>query len=89
MIRRRILVIAAMIGGIAGTGQAQSPAAPATIRPAAASVDMNEIVCQKLKETGSRIAVRKVCRTRAEWADLKLQDRQSLEQAQTQIGIMK
>lgn len=46
--------------------------------------DMNEIVCEKQKIPGSRLATAKVCKTRGEWADLKLQDRQELERAQTQ-----
>jgi hypothetical protein len=46
--------------------------------------DMNEIVCEKQKVPGSRLAVAKVCKTRAEWADLRHQDRMDLERAQTQ-----
>jgi hypothetical protein len=46
--------------------------------------DPNEIVCEKQKIPGSRLATAKVCKTRAEWADLKLQDRMDLERAQTQ-----
>lgn len=53
--------------------------------PAAKSKrDPNEIVCEKQKIPGSRLATAKVCKTRGEWADLKLQDRQELERAQTQ-----
>lgn len=49
--------------------------------------DMNEIVCEKQKVPGSRLAVAKVCKTRAEWAGLRDQDRMDLERAQTQRGI--
>lgn len=61
---------------------AQSPQAPAV-----AKKDPNEIVCEKQKVPGSRLAVAKVCKTRAEWADLRHQDRMDLERAQTQRGI--
>ena len=61
--------------------QAQSPQAPAP-----AKKDPNEIVCERQKVPGSRLAVAKVCKTRAEWADLKQQDRMDLERAQTQRG---
>jgi hypothetical protein len=46
--------------------------------------DPNEIVCEKQNVPGSRLAAVKVCKTRAEWADLKHQDRQDLERVQTQ-----
>ena len=49
--------------------------------------DLNEIVCEKQKVPGSRLAVAKVCKTRAEWAALREQDRMDLERAQTQRGI--
>ena len=60
---------------------AQSPQAPA-----GAKKDPNEIICEKQKIPGSRLAVAKVCKTRAEWADLRNQDRMDLERAQTQRG---
>jgi hypothetical protein len=49
--------------------------------------DPNEIVCQKQEVTGSRLTVKKVCKTRAQWADLLLQDRQEIERVQTQRGM--
>jgi hypothetical protein len=53
----------------------------------AAKRDLNEIVCEKQKVPGSRLAVAKVCKTRAEWAALRDQDRMDLERAQTQRGV--
>jgi hypothetical protein len=61
--------------------QAQSPQTPAV-----AKKDPNEIICERQKVPGSRLAVAKVCKTRAEWADLRNQDRMDLERAQTQRG---
>jgi hypothetical protein len=59
-----------------------------TAQPSAAAkkTDLNEIVCEKQKVPGSRLATAKVCKTRAEWADLRHQDRMDLERAQTQRG---
>jgi hypothetical protein len=57
-----------------------APPAPA---PAAPS-NLNEVVCQKQQVLGSRLQTRRVCKTRAEWADMQSQDRQELEQKQTQ-----
>ena len=62
-------------------GQTAAPApAPAPATPS----HMNEVVCEKQQVLGSRLQSKRVCRTRAEWADLKNQDRQNLEQRQTQ-----
>lgn len=55
--------------------------------PSASKRDPNEIVCEKQKVPGSRLATAKVCKTRGEWADLKAQDRMDLERAQTQRGM--
>jgi len=61
--------------------------APPAVAPApapAARSSMDEVVCQKQPVLGSRLQSKRVCRTRAEWADLQHQDRQELEQRQTQ-----
>jgi len=67
---------------------AQSTAASANQAPANAAPvsNPNEIVCEKQETTGSRIGARRVCMSRAEWADRKLQDRQELERVQIQRG---
>jgi hypothetical protein len=46
----------------------------------------NEIVCQKQEVTGSRLGVKRICMTRSEWADRRMQDRQELERVQVQRG---
>jgi hypothetical protein len=49
-----------------------------------AGPDMNEVVCERQEVTGSRLARKKVCMTRAQWADSRLQDRQATEKVQLQ-----
>ena len=62
--------------------QVSAPAqAPATAAP---SVNPNEKICQTQEETGSRLGKRRVCKTRAEWADFQLQERQQIEKIQVQ-----
>ena len=80
----RASLVAALALGLSAPAFAQAPAAPA---PTTAAQNPNEIVCQKQEETGSRLAKKKVCMTRAEWADRQLQDRQELERAQTRRGM--
>jgi hypothetical protein len=61
--------------------------ANSTLPTGAAARNMNEVVCEKQKVPGSRLATAKVCKTRAEWAALRDQDRMDLERAQVQRGI--
>ena len=44
--------------------------------------DPNERICEKMTVVGSRLAVKTVCATRAEWAERKREDRDITEQAQ-------
>ena len=63
---------------------AQTPAeAPATTK-LGPNQDPNQIVCQTQNEIGSRLNRRRVCRTRAEWAEHQRMYRQNIERAQNQ-----
>ncbi len=44
--------------------------------------DPNERICENVTIIGSRLAVKRVCATRAEWAEKKRQDREFTEQIQ-------
>jgi hypothetical protein len=59
---------------------------PATVDKAS---DPNQVICEKQPVTGSRLSTRRVCKTRAQWADDRMQDRQEIEKAQTQIGVIR
>ena len=50
------------------------------------TADLNEVVCEKQEVVGSRLATKRVCMTRGQWADLRSQDRQETEKVQTQRG---
>ncbi|WP_395624241.1 hypothetical protein [Sphingomonas daechungensis] len=70
---------------IAAPAIAQAPAAaPAPAQTQTKPNDPNEKVCVKQEVIGSRLGTKKVCMTRAEWADRKLQDQQELTRVQTQ-----
>ena len=45
--------------------------------------DPNEVVCEKQVELGSRVAMKRVCLTRAEWVERRRLDRMEVEKAQT------
>jgi hypothetical protein len=54
-------------------------ALPAQSKPAK---DPNEKICQNESVIGSRLAVRRVCATRAEWAERRRLDREAIDQGQ-------
>lgn len=43
--------------------------------------------CETITVTGSRLAKKKFCGTREEWAEKRLQDRQATERVQTQLCV--
>ena len=44
--------------------------------------DPNEVVCEKIEVIGTRLGAKKVCATRAEWAEKRKLDREAVDQAQ-------
>jgi len=75
-----VTAAAALAAFAAGALNAQPSPAPVK------KTDPNEIICERQKIPGSRLAAAKVCKTRAEWAEARAQDRMDLERAQTQRG---
>ena len=68
------LVIATTLGAAA-----QLAAEPAAKPPKG---DPNEVVCEKITAIGTRLATKRVCATRAEWAEKRKLDREAVDQAQ-------
>jgi invasion protein IalB len=65
-------------------------AAPASVQQqqnAKPAHDPNEIVCERQKEIGSRLASVKVCKTRAQWAEDQRADRMDIDKVQTQRDL--
>ena len=69
---------------VSAQAQPQSP----TATTALSAADPNEVVCEKQEVTGSRLAHRKVCMTRAQWKDARSQDRAATEKVQTERGMI-
>jgi len=57
--------------------------APATAQQQPRAAHKNDVYCETITQTGSRLAKKKFCGTRAEWEDKKLQDRKTIDQFQT------
>ena len=81
----------ALAAGTAVPSLAQAPAATSAVPTAAsdkAQADyLNEKICRTEEVTGSRLSKKKVCKTRSQWADQQLQDRQEIERVQTQRSV--
>lgn len=61
-------------------------AAPAAARPKdAKDRDPNKVVCEKQEVLGSRLATKRVCKTRAEWAEQRRADRDLVQRSQ--LGV--
>ena len=46
--------------------------------------DPNEMVCENEEVLGSRLATRRICMTRAQWAEKRRDDRAAIDRSQTQ-----
>ena len=75
-LRLSALAISASLLG-ATPALAQAPASSNQI-----AGDPDERVCEDIKMTGSRLAKKRFCGTRSEWADKRLQDKQEVERIQ-------
>lgn len=73
-------VLVSSVTAIAQTPE-EAPDAPTT-QKTQPNQDPNEVVCVRESQVGSRLNVRRVCRTRAEWAEHRAQYKQALERAQ-------
>ena len=86
----RVAVIAiagAIMGASAAPVAAQTSAQAPPAEAKGKTADPNKIVCEKQEVLGSRVATRRVCMTRGQWADLKNQDRQEIDKVQTRRGM--
>ena len=74
-----VLIAGALVASVAMPSLAQAPAQKPT-----KGTDANEVICEKQQVLGSRLATRRVCKTRSQWAQDRLDDRQDLERRQVQ-----
>lgn len=81
------MLVRLMALAIAVTSPVSSFAAPAAPpQPPTAAADPNEKICETISVIGSRLAKKRICATRAEWADRRLQDRKDGEAIQRQMN---
>ncbi|HEV2817690.1 MAG TPA: hypothetical protein VGW40_10795 [Allosphingosinicella sp.] len=79
---KKMIILSAILAS--GAGWAQTPTSGGTSTETA--LDPNEMVCQAVVRTESRLARARVCMTRAQWAEQRRLTRQSTErQQQTRV----
>ena len=61
---------------------ARSPGIVAASAATGASLDPNEIICEKVEKIGTRLSSSRVCMSRAQWAEQRRLTRQVIEAAQ-------
>ena len=79
----RMAMISAAVAALGTTAAFATPDSASTKQQR----DPNEVVCEKQQELGSRVAMKRICMTRAEWAERRRLDRSEIEKAQTNRGI--
>jgi len=62
--------------------------APAQTNDASTSPDLDQIICRQMDPaTGTRIGVRRVCRTKRQWDDTSRTERDDLSRKEFQRGM--
>lgn len=69
-----VALLAGVLIGTQAIGQSTPPAPKANAQ--------DEMVCEKIEVIGSRLQTKKVCMTRAQWAERRLEDRLDLDKRQ-------
>jgi invasion protein IalB len=68
---------ALLVTGASAVAQNQPNPPPTKQQP-----DPDRIICEKIRETGSRLNTRKVCMTAQQWEEQRRRDRENLQDAQ-------
>ena len=77
-----LTLVAVSVAASPAIAQTSSTPAATPSAPVKKTKDPNEIVCERQEELGTRLSSAKICHTRAEWAELRAQDRQMVDKAQ-------
>jgi len=76
----KALSVGLVLGATAALAQAPSAT---DAEPRGPDNDPNQIICENQTEIGSRLSRRRVCRTRREWEELRLETRKTTERVQS------
>jgi hypothetical protein len=76
----KALIVGTLVGATAAMAQTPTETSEQKVGP---NQDPNQIVCVNEREIGTRLGRRRVCRTRAEWAEHEAEQRRTVERTQT------
>lgn len=76
---KKLIVLALLLTPSAVSAQAPGATKASSAR---ARLDPNETVCRRIREIGSRIAIRRDCMTRQQWEEHRRQTRHNVDRAQ-------
>lgn len=85
-VRSTLMILSALCwAGNASSAVAQSTGTPTqNTRP---QLDPNQRICEDVTQVGSRIATKRICATRAEWAEKRKQDKETVDDAQRSANV--
>lgn len=75
---RKTIVFSALLASTAAWSEPQTTSSA----PAVANFDPNQMICQNVAETGSRLSHVRICKTRAQWDEEHRTSRQNVERSQ-------
>lgn len=75
----RLACLALMAGAAPAAAQTTSSASPS---PNSTQKDPNRIICERIQDTGSRLASKRICMTALQWEEQRRQDRNAVEENQ-------
>lgn len=78
---RKLVIFLVGVASAAAVAHSQAPSTGDTAERSRA--DMNQVVCVKQADTGSRLGGRRICRTRAQWAEEQDESRKVTERIQS------
>ena len=84
-VRSTMMVLAALSwAGCSSLAAAASDQPSQNARP---RLDPNQRICEDVTQVGSRLSTKRICATRAEWAEKRKQDRETIDEAQRSAHI--
>ena len=86
----RIRSVTMVLGALcwtAGAGAAVAEPAQAPSQNVRPKLDPNQRICEDVTQVGSRLSTKRICATRAEWAEKRKQDRDTVDDAQRSAHI--
>ena len=82
-----ISTVRALTVSLAASAALLSSPAAAEKETSKKQADPNEVICEKAEVLGSRLVSKRICATRAEWAEKRRIERMELDKTQTQKAL--